>query len=92
LSVGDIALTDLPLGYVYTNGIPPAKIDFSWDEKKRAENWRIRRVDFAEAVGIFDGPQVLESTDDRGNYGETRIQALGETNGVFYLVVYTWRG
>jgi hypothetical protein len=25
-------------------------------------------------------------------YGEERIQALGKTGGVFYFVVYTWRG
>jgi uncharacterized DUF497 family protein len=67
-------------------------MDFSWDEKKREENWRIRKVDFAEAVGIFDAPEILESPDDREDYGETRLQALGESGGVFYLVVYTWRG
>jgi len=67
-------------------------MDFSWDEKKREENWRIRKVDFAEAVGIFDSPEILESPDNREDYGETRLQALGESGGVFYLVVYTWRG
>jgi uncharacterized DUF497 family protein len=65
---------------------------FSWDETKRAENWRLRKVDFAEAVGIFDGDLVVESIDNRTDYGEERIQALGETGGHFYLVVYTWRG
>jgi len=67
-------------------------MDFSWDENKRSENWRTRKVDFAEAVGIFDAPEILESPDDREDYGEARIQALGEVGGVFYLVVYTWRG
>jgi len=65
-------------------------MDFSWDEKKREENWKLRKVDFAEAIGIFDGPEVIESIDSRFNYGEVRIQALGETGGIFYLVVYTW--
>ena len=66
-------------------------LTFSWDEKKREENWQARKVDFAEAVGIFDDPEVIESIDNREDYGEERIQALGQTGGVFYLVVYTWR-
>jgi uncharacterized protein len=65
---------------------------FSWDEKKREENWELRKVEFAEAIGIFDDPEIIESIDDRAAYGEERIQALGKTGGVFYLVVYTWRG
>jgi uncharacterized DUF497 family protein len=64
---------------------------FSWDEKKREENWESREVDFAEAIGIFDDPEVIESIDSREGYREERIQALGKTGGVFYLVAYTWR-
>ena len=64
---------------------------FSWDERKRDENWETRKVDFAEAVGIFDDPEVIELIDSREDYGEERIQALGKTGGVFYPVVYTWR-
>jgi uncharacterized DUF497 family protein len=63
-----------------------------WDEQKREENWNLRKVDFAEATGIFDGAAVIEAIDSREDYGEERIQALGKTGGVFYLVVYTWRG
>ena len=65
---------------------------FSWDEKKRSENWKARKVDFAEAVGIFDDAEIVESVDVRRAYGEERVQALGRTGGEFYLVVYTWRG
>jgi uncharacterized protein len=66
-------------------------MDFSWDEKKREENWKLRQVDFAEAIGIFDDTEILEAIDDREDYGEERLQALGKTGGVFYFVVYTWR-
>ena len=66
-------------------------MSFSWDQKKREENWESRKVDFAEAVGIFDDPEVIESIDSREHYGEERIQALGKMDGVFYLVVHTWR-
>ncbi|MCI0465696.1 MAG: BrnT family toxin [Beijerinckiaceae bacterium] len=67
-------------------------LKFSWDEKKRRENWVSRKVDFAEAIGIFDEPEVIESIDGREDYGEERIRALWQTGGVFYLVAYTWRG
>jgi len=67
-------------------------MQFSWDEKKREENWTLRKVDFAEAAGIFEDPEIIESIDDRTDYGEQRIRALGKIGGVFYLVVYTWRG
>lgn len=28
----------------------------------------------------------------RKDYGEERIQALGQVDGTFYVVAYTWRG
>lgn len=61
-------------------------------KKKREQNWRLRRVDFAEAVGIFDDDEIIEAVDDRRHYSERRLQALGKTDGIFYLVIYTWRG
>jgi uncharacterized DUF497 family protein len=42
---------------------------FSWDETKREDNWNFRKVDFAEAIGIFDDPEVIESIDRREDYG-----------------------
>ena len=77
---------------VYTKRVPYDIMSFNWDERKREENWNLRKVDFAEAIGIFDDAEVIEAVDSREDYGEERIQALGKTGGVFYLVVYTWRG
>lgn len=65
---------------------------FEWDEEKRQENWKTRHVDFLEAAAIFNDPEVIEAIDNRDDYGEERIQALGQVDGVFYLVAYTWRG
>ena len=65
---------------------------FSWDEEKRRENWERRKVDLLEAALIFEDPQVIESVDDRDDYGEQRIQALGQVDGTYYLLAYTWRG
>jgi len=67
-------------------------LDFSWDPSKREDNWRLRKVDFAEAIGIFDDPDLVEAYDDRTDYGETRLQAIGSTGGICYFVAYTWRG
>jgi hypothetical protein len=60
---------------VYTKQGSDDNVKFSWDEAKRKENWRVRKVDFAEAVGIFDEQEVIESIDDREDYREQRIQA-----------------
>jgi uncharacterized protein len=65
---------------------------FSWDESKRQENLEVRKVDLLEAAMIFEDSEVIESIDSRNDYGEERIQALGQVDGTFYVVAYTWRG
>jgi uncharacterized DUF497 family protein len=65
---------------------------FSWGEKKRQENSELRKVDLLEAALIFNDPEVVESVDPRKDYGEERTQALGQVDGTFYVVAYTWRG
>lgn len=64
---------------------------FDWDELKRRENVRLRKVDFAEAALIFAG-RVIASEDNRQNYGERRFRALGQAGGKTYVVAYTDRG
>ncbi len=66
-------------------------MNFEWDEGKNEANVAKHGVDFDEAIGMFDGP-VLESIDDRRDYGETRIAATGVAQGRELLVVYTMRG
>jgi uncharacterized DUF497 family protein len=63
----------------------------SGTEAKSEKNVRARKLDFAFAALIFDGP-VLEKIDDRADYGETRIQAIGAAEGEILFVVYTYRG
>ena len=60
---------------------------FSWDEGKRRENWQRRKVDLLEAALIFEDPEVIELVDDRDDYGEQRIRALGRMGGTFYLAI-----
>jgi uncharacterized protein len=63
---------------------------FEWDEDNRKAHLAKHGVDFRRATQIFDGPTV-ETVDDRLNYRETRINALGEIEGRVYAVTYTWR-
>jgi uncharacterized protein len=64
---------------------------FEWDEDKRERNLRDRGIDFIDVLPLFGG-EVLESVDDRRDYGETRIRCLGEIGGRLYVVIYTIRG
>jgi len=64
---------------------------FEWDTAKNVANIAKHGIDFEDAIRIFEGP-VLESLDNRREYGEVRIIALGAVNGRELAVVYTMRG
>jgi uncharacterized DUF497 family protein len=61
---------------------------FTWDPNKNAANVRNHGPAFEDARRIFDGPTV-EREDDRFDYGETRIYAIGLVNGIELTVIYT---
>jgi uncharacterized protein len=63
---------------------------FTWDRRKNAINVRRHGVDFVDAKNIFEGPTV-ERDDDRFDYGEVRVYAIGLVNGVEVTVIYTDR-
>ena len=50
-----------------------------------------RGFGFDDAVAIFAGP-VLEWEDQRQDWGERRILAVGEAHGHVLAIVYTERG
>ena len=66
-------------------------MEFEWDDAKSERNRRERGFDFATAALIFDGP-VQTTFDDRRDYSEERVIAIGEINGEVVVVVYTDRG
>ena len=66
-------------------------MEFEWDEVKRLKVIAERRVDMLYAALIFDGP-VVSRIDDRKDYGETRLIALGLVEDECFVVVYTRRG
>lgn len=63
---------------------------FAWDPGKSSRNMLARRFDFEFAALIFDGP-TLERDDDRLDYGERRVIAIGVADGLHLTVVYTDR-
>jgi len=65
-------------------------VRFTWDSRKSEANLDERGFDFAFTTLIFDGP-TLERHDNRQDYGEMRIVALGIADGIPLTVVYTDR-
>jgi uncharacterized DUF497 family protein len=63
---------------------------YSWDEDKNRRNLERHGIAFEDAKRIFDGP-TLEREDNRFDYGETRIYAIGLVNGLEITVIYTDR-
>lgn len=63
---------------------------FDWHDAKHDRNLRERGFGFDSAALIFGG-RVLTQVDDRRDYGEVRIRAIGEVDGVVLAVVYTDR-
>jgi uncharacterized protein len=64
------------------------KIDF--DQVKNATNIRAHGISLMASEELLAGFTV-EWIDDRFDYGETRIIAIGEINGLEFVCVYTIR-
>lgn len=60
---------------------------FEWDETKSDTTRSRRGYGFDTAVLIFRSA-VIERIDDRFDYGETRVKAIGETGGRIIVVIY----
>ena len=64
---------------------------YSWDEEKNRSNLKRHGIAFEDAQRIFEGPTV-ERVDDRFDYGEVRIYAVGLVNHVEITVIYSDSG
>jgi uncharacterized protein len=67
----------------------PLQIEF--DPEKDARNLQLRGISLARAEALLQG-FVVDKIDDRRDYGETRVVAIGEIAGVEFTCVYTQRG
>jgi len=66
-------------------------MDFEWDEDKRQSNILNHGIDFERAKEIWQGP-VLEVPSLQSRHSEERFLAIGQSEGRFITVVFTWRG
>jgi hypothetical protein len=66
------------------------QVGFVWNLAKSQRNLRERGFDFEFASLVFAGP-TLERVDDRRDYGERRIAAIGAADGIELVVVFTDR-
>ena len=63
-------------------------MNYVWDRRKGRSNQTRHGIAFEDAIRIFDGP-TLEKVDDRFDYEETRVYAIGVANGLEVTVIYT---
>jgi len=65
-------------------------MEFDWHDTKSNRNIEQRGFGFDFAALIFAG-RVLAAVDDREDYGEVRVKAIGEIDGIVLVVIYTDR-
>jgi uncharacterized DUF497 family protein len=65
-------------------------MEFEWDEAKSERNRIERGLPFDLAEALFNGP-LVERTDDRRDYGEVRVQVIGQIGTSILVCVYTDR-
>jgi uncharacterized protein len=63
---------------------------YTWTDEKYRDNLWWHHIAFEDAIRIFEGPTV-ERVDDRFDYGEVRVYAIGLVNGLEITVIYTER-
>lgn len=63
---------------------------YEWDAEKAAANLAKHGIPF-EAVHGFDWTTAAEVEDDRFDYGETRVIAIGWMDAELHTMVYTPR-
>lgn len=65
-------------------------MEFDWHDAKSEKNYDERGFGFDFAAQIFFG-RVLTQIDDREDYGEVRVRAIGAVEGLVLVVIYTDR-
>lgn len=65
-------------------------MEFEWDQAKSDANLVKRGLGFDFAALVFEG-RTIEKIDDRRDYGEMRIKAIGEIDDEILVVIYTDR-
>lgn len=67
------------------------RVAYEWDPKKAASNLRKHKIDFADAVTVFEDDFGVTIDDDEPE--EKRFVTIGmDALARVLVVVYTWRG
>lgn len=67
-------------------------MDFEWDDAKDQANEAKHGITFAEAIAVFADPGHVVLDASREEDSETRSKAIGQIEGVLFVVVFTRRG
>ncbi len=65
-------------------------MEFEWDEGKRQSNLQKHGVDFEDIKPVFKG-NPIQKIDTRKDYGEERINLIGEVDNEIFFITYTIR-
>jgi uncharacterized protein len=64
----------------------------SWDERKNVINKRVHKIDFNNAVTVFNDPFQIDIDDPDHSWNEQRLIILGRTKSdTLLVVVFTYR-
>ncbi len=63
--------------------------EFEWDDAKNTSNIEKHRIDFDDAIAIWEGPVHIHPSP---RSSEVRWVAVGVADGVEIAVIYTERG
>ena len=63
---------------------------YTWNKDKNLNNIKLHKIAFEDAKRVFEGATV-EQADNRFDYGETRIYAIGLVENLEITVIYTDR-
>ncbi len=67
-------------------------MEFEWDDRKNASNFRKHRLSFEEAIAVFDDPHQVEWICSDPEDDEERCLIVGRLGWNIISVVYTERG
>ena len=64
----------------------------TYNPQKRLDTLKHRGLDFDDAFNVIEGYDIIIDVDDRFNYGEERLIAIGPLKDLLIVVVWTERG
>jgi uncharacterized DUF497 family protein len=65
-------------------------MQYTWNPEKDRSNIKRHKIAFEDAKQVFEGATV-ERVDNRFDYGEVRVYAIGLVEGLEITVIYTDR-